>query len=132
MDAGYIVAMLDDADLFHGPAKIWAMKIPHPHRITTTAVLGECGDRFAKRGFWGTFDSYLARLERDPFTEIVPVDRALFDRAVTLRRKHPSWRWVGITDCISFVVMQERGVTEAPSGDGDYEDAGFDALLLRA
>ena len=132
IDAGYIVGMLDDGDQFHGASKAWALKLPHPHRITTTAVLGECGDRFAKRGAWDIFSRYLVRLERDPFTEIVPVDRRLFDRAVALRRKHPSWRWAGITDCISFVVMTDRGITEALSGDGDYGPAGFDALLLRA
>ena len=32
-------------------------------------------------------------------------------------------------DCISFVVMQDEGLTEALTGDGHFEQAGFKALL---
>ena len=34
-----------------------------------------------------------------------------------------------LTDCISFVVMQERGIAEALTGDHHFEQAGFAALL---
>ncbi len=33
------------------------------------------------------------------------------------------------TDCISFIVMQEHGLTEALTGDKHFEQAGFRALL---
>jgi predicted nucleic acid-binding protein len=34
-----------------------------------------------------------------------------------------------LTDCISFVVMEERGVTEALTSDRHFEQAGFASLL---
>jgi uncharacterized protein len=34
-----------------------------------------------------------------------------------------------LTDCISFVVMQDEGLTDALTADGHYEQAGFKALL---
>ncbi len=34
-----------------------------------------------------------------------------------------------LTDCISFVVMHERGITEALTADHHFEQAGFVALL---
>jgi predicted nucleic acid-binding protein len=40
----------------------------------------------------------------------------------------PDKKWT-LTDCISFVVMQERGITEALTGDQHFEQAGFTALL---
>ena len=37
----------------------------------------------------------------------------------------------GITDCISFVVMEEYGLTEALTADKHFRQAGFKALLLQ-
>jgi len=35
-----------------------------------------------------------------------------------------------LTDCISFAVMHREGLTEAPTGDRHFEQAGFHALLI--
>ncbi|MEZ4571694.1 MAG: hypothetical protein R2849_15445 [Thermomicrobiales bacterium] len=43
------------------------------------------------------------------------------------RNTDKSWTLV---DCISFVVMQERGITEALTADRHFVQAGFRALLL--
>ena len=34
-----------------------------------------------------------------------------------------------LTDCISFVVMRERGIAEALTADHHFEQAGFTILL---
>ena len=34
-----------------------------------------------------------------------------------------------LTDCISFVVMEERGLSEALTSDHHFEQAGFSVLL---
>ena len=34
-----------------------------------------------------------------------------------------------LTDCASFIVMEERGISEALAYDRDFEQAGFTALL---
>ncbi len=36
----------------------------------------------------------------------------------------------GLTDCVSFVVMQERGLTDAATADEHFTQAGYRALLL--
>ena len=59
--------------------------------------------------------------------KIVFVD-TLFHRARELFRERPDKQW-GITDCISFVVMQEHDVTEALTADQHFEQAGHRALL---
>ena len=37
-------------------------------------------------------------------------------------------RW-SLTDCASFLVMEERNISEALAYDRDFEQAGFSALL---
>jgi hypothetical protein len=35
----------------------------------------------------------------------------------------------GLIDCMSFIVMQDRGITEALTADDHFNQAGFKALL---
>ena len=49
-----------------------------------------------------------------------------------LHEQRPDKEW-SLTDCISFVVMHDRGHhTRALSHDQQYEQAGFEAVLRRA
>lgn len=73
--------------------------------------------------------AFLAAACSDPSLEVVTVDCALVDRALELHAARPDKRW-GLTDCISFVVMTDRGVTDALTADRDFRQAGFRALLL--
>ena len=63
-----------------------------------------------------------------PNTTIVPVSSRLIERGFALFANRPDKEW-SLTDCISFVVMEEHSVTEALTSDGDFEQAGFSALL---
>ena len=52
----------------------------------------------------------------------------LYRSAFDLFSQRTDKEW-SLTDCISFVVMQQRGLTEALTSDGHFEQAGFKALL---
>jgi uncharacterized protein len=73
------------------------------------------------------FLDLIRALESDPETEIIPPDPALFARGLDLFARRPDKAW-SLTDCISFAVMSERGLTEALTGDHHFEQAGFRAL----
>jgi predicted nucleic acid-binding protein len=60
--------------------------------------------------------------------EIVNLDDALFQSAFEMYRTHQDKSW-GMTDCISFVVMLERGIVDALTNDKDFRQAGFNALM---
>ncbi len=51
-----------------------------------------------------------------------------FRAAVEHYAARPDQRW-SLTDCASFLVMEERGIAEAPAYDWDFEQAGFTAVL---
>ena len=68
------------------------------------------------------------RLRNDSLVTIVPADKRLYDSGIALYRDRPDKAW-SLTDCISFVVMKERGISEALTGDHHFEQAGFVPLL---
>jgi predicted nucleic acid-binding protein len=96
--------------------------------ITTRAVLLEIGNALAKQKYRQAAVGLLESLEQDPDVEIIPLTDALYAKGFAIYRQRPDKEW-GITDCMSFVVMQERGLREALTGDEHFEQAGFTALL---
>jgi predicted nucleic acid-binding protein len=61
---------------------------------------------------------------------MVPFDADLVSEAVEIYGKRPDQEW-GVTDCLSFVVMQHRGLVAALTFDHHFVQAGFTALLLQ-
>jgi predicted nucleic acid-binding protein len=49
-------------------------------------------------------------------------------RAFELYRNRLDKEW-GLIDCISFIVMEERGITDALTADDHFRQAGFRASL---
>ena len=96
--------------------------------VTTTWVLTEVADGMADPLDRQGFLAFLEGLRGDPQVEIVPPSQALWDAGVALYAARPDKDW-SLTDCISFVVMQDEGIGEALSGDRHFEQAGFAALL---
>ena len=60
---------------------------------------------------------------------IVLLSEALCAVALQLFQARADKEW-GLTDCVSFVVMQERAITDALTADAHFQQAGFRSLLL--
>jgi len=69
-----------------------------------------------------------ADLDADSDVTVVPCDQGLLEAAIGLFSKRPDKQW-SLTDCLSFVVMEREGITEALTGDHHFEQAGFVAVL---
>lgn len=67
-------------------------------------------------------------LKNSPFVEVVHVDLALDADAWNLLRNRQDKEW-SLVDCASFVLMQQRSITEALTTDHHFEQAGFVRLL---
>lgn len=72
--------------------------------------------------------AFITSLKNSPFVEIVHIDPRLDEKAWQLLAKRPDKDW-SLVDCASFVVMQERSMTEAMTTDHHFEQAGFICLL---
>lgn len=74
------------------------------------------------------FALLLEDLALDVDTTVLTASQDLFDKAVTLFTERPDKRW-SLTDCTSFVAMQEHGITDALTSDRHFQQAGITALL---
>ncbi len=130
LDTAYAIALSAPNDLFHQRALRLADKIvaDNIRLITTRAVLIEIGNALSKQRFREAARALLEALESDPSVEIVPLSEELYALAFQLFRNRPDKEW-GLTDCISFVVMQQRNLADALTTDEHFQQAGYRALL---
>ena len=96
--------------------------------VTTAWVLTEVADAFAAGRHRAAVSRILKALSQDPTAELVEATDELFRQGIQIYNSRSDKEW-SLTDCISFVVMQEKGLTEALTSDHHFEQAGFVALL---
>ena len=96
--------------------------------VTTAWVLTEFGDAMSDPLNREQFMTVLDDLRSDPQVKVIPANATVFDAGIELFRSRKDKKW-SLTDCISFVVMQQEGITEALTGDKHFKQAGFVALL---
>ena len=125
-DTFFFLAILNPQDPAHGPAAELSRRLRRP-RLTTAWVLTEVGDAFA-RDNRPAFLDLMRVVQNSPLIRVVPPSPELFDAGVELYGRRPDKQW-SLTDCISFVVMEQEGLHEALTADKHFEQAGFTALL---
>ena len=129
-DSGHWIALLHPRDQMHERAKAVAAGLESVAIVTTQMVLTEVLNHLSREG--GRL-RYLAvqmvsGLEDSPNVEIIPQTNTQFKAAVERFAARSDQRW-SLTDCASFLVMEERDIREALAYDRDFEQAGFVALL---
>ena len=130
LDTAYAIALSVESDEHHGRAEELAdqLEAESTHLVSTRAVLLEIGNALSKKRYREAAVELLEALEEDPQVEIVSLSEELYKQALELFRNRPDKEW-GLVDCASYVVMQERGLTEALTTDEHFEQAGFRPLL---
>ena len=126
LDTGYAIALSAPKDQYHAAALALAERLEAEGAklITTRAILVEIGNALSRLQFRSAATRLLDSLENDAHVEIVQVSEDLYQRAFQLYRERSDKEW-GMTDCISFLVMQERSLTQALTPDDHFEQAGF-------
>jgi predicted nucleic acid-binding protein len=125
-DTFFYLALLDDAEPDHERA-LAESKIPRLI-VTTEFILLELGNACARAEDHADFLALVAGMRASPRVKIVPLASDLFNRGLARMRERSDKDW-SLTDCISFVVMEDEGIHEALTGDQHFEQAGFKALL---
>lgn len=126
-DSYYYLALLNRRDAGHAAAVAWARR-PTGSILTTDWVLNEVGDALAFSHMRKTFRPFVMALRASRDVTIVPFSRDLLDRAMSLYHLRADKEW-SLTDCVSFIVMRDQGVSNALTADRHFEQAGFTASL---
>jgi uncharacterized protein len=129
-DTFFFFALGNPQDPAHEQARRFAAPDTGP-LVTTAWVLTELADGLSSPANRPAFLSLLRSLQNNAAFEIVPPDEDVFARGIDLFARRPDKAW-SLTDCISFVVMTDRGLNEALTGDHHFEQAGFRALLRQS
>ena len=64
----------------------------------------------------------------NPRFDVIGYDPAMYRAGFALFAARPDKAW-HLTDCISFAVMTQRGLSEALTADHHFEQAGFRAVF---
>ena len=126
-DASFYIAVTNPRDELHLQARELARTL-RGRVVTTDFILIETANWLSQTGDRDLFKQLYRQLSLDPHTVMVPASRDWFERGRNLYIQRPDKDW-SLTDCISFVVMDEHGVSDALTADHHFEQAGFRALL---
>lgn len=126
-DTSFYVALLSPRDAWHTQATAFSRSISGPVLLTDFVVL-EIANMYSATPRRDEVAAFIMALRIDSSVTIIPATRDLLDRGLSLFRSRRDKEW-SLTDCTSFVVMQDHAVTEALTSDHHFAQAGFTILL---
>ena len=126
-DTSYYLALINSRDEHHHVVYEYTEDFAGAF-VTTAWVLTELANFLSQAANRHLFLSLFRDLQDDPRVTILPPSEAVFERGLDLyaRRQDKDW---SLTDCISFVVMEQFELTNALTTDHHFEQAGFVKLL---
>jgi predicted nucleic acid-binding protein len=96
--------------------------------VTSSLVLIEVGDGLSRVRYRQLAIDIRASLRESQQIEIVQCTHDLEKRAWDLYAQRPDKDW-GMTDCVTMVIMQDRGIASVLTADRHFEQAGYEILL---
>jgi predicted nucleic acid-binding protein len=117
-DAFYFIALYSETDEHHQRALQVGLS-NFKKLVTTEYVLIEFADALAGTRHRKNADAIIQLLYTDPAFEVVGANTALLQAGLRLYTSRHDKEW-SLTDCISFLVMKQRGITEALTHDHHF------------
>ncbi len=129
-DTSYWIALLNPGDNLHGKVQQVSSNLGDCRIITSEMVMVELLDGLAKYGeqLRKKAVETVESLKSNPNVKVVPQTSIQFTEAMKYYVERPDKQW-GLTDCSSFVIMDDESINEALTYDEHFSQAGFVALL---
>lgn len=129
-DICYFIALLNPNDRLHNMAIEVSRNLGYVRIITSEMVLVEMLNALSKHGetMRKLVTDTVKSLEKNPNNIIVPQTSLQFQSTINRYASRLDKDW-GATDCASFILMEEKGISEALTSDHHFTQAGFTILL---
>lgn len=126
MDTSYILALeIKNEEAHKQVLQNWVILAQSkPVLVTITYIFDEIVTFFNSRNVHHKAVEIGNRLLSSPDLELVEIDRTLFNRGWQYFQKYQDKSY-SLTDCLSFIVMEERGIITALTLDDHFIQAGF-------
>lgn len=126
-DAFYWIALLNPKDTWHETVINYRLE---DKLITTDVVLDELLNFFSKRGSFMRQKAIALyeNIQLNPQIKVVITDAEIRRAATDIYKKRLD-KGYSITDCISMVVMKQRGITDVLTNDRHFTQEGFNILF---
>lgn len=128
-DTSFFIALENKDDPYHKRAKQLDRKLEKVPYVLHRGILLEIGDGYARKDRRKKGVELLSMIQTESGYRVVPISDELFARADKLYADRKDKEW-GLTDCVSFALMEAEGIREALTSDKHFQQAGFKALLL--
>jgi len=125
-DTSFYLALLREDDRAH--ARAMASVTLKQTIVTTEFIILELGNACARGEDHADCLALVAGMRASSRVRIIHLDTRLLNRGLERMAARSDKDW-SLTDCISFLVMEEEGIKEALTTDRHFEQAGFTALL---
>jgi uncharacterized protein len=126
-DAFALIAWLNPRDVAHAAVASYLDGFTG-RLVTTEWVLMEVADALSAPEARTTAAAFLRAVRADPLFEVVGYVPTVYEAGFNLFAARPDKAW-SLTDCISFGVMTQRGLSDALTADHHFEQAGFRAVF---
>ena len=129
-DTSGFFALVNSNDPAHSKVRQLAATIFAERRrnVTSDWVIGECCTLLIARRKPNLVRRFLDYTEQAADLIVVPCDPALMIKTKSFLRQRLDHQY-SFVDCMSFVIMTERGIREAFTTDEHFAEAGFVPLL---
>jgi predicted nucleic acid-binding protein len=133
VDTAAWIALLNVDDLWHQQAKQIRLELLKSNYIfiTTEFILLEVGDALCSQKIRSNTANFLHNIYQLNSIIVISFSQDLLQLGLNLYEQRLDKDW-GLTDCISFIVMQRENIQEAFTSDKHFEQAGFIRLLQRS
>jgi predicted nucleic acid-binding protein len=130
LDTSYALALTVATDVLHSRAlQVQEELLARPVRLVTTrGVLLEIGNALARQRWRPAAVELLQTAEEDDTFLIEPWSESTYKKALDWYCRYKDKNW-GLVDCMSFVVMEARGMNVALTADEHFVQRGYRAVL---